>query len=73
MGACKSCLSEKGAKDNTVKVSGSGRRGSHKTRLRAVDSLYVADIRKKKTSHTAKAKQLKILHFNDSYNIQAPD
>ena len=72
MGACKSCLSSEAVNKESIKKGsmGSMRNSGGKRALRAADSLYVADIRKQKTKNMKLSNQLKILHFNDSYNIQ---
>ena len=46
------------------------RSGDRRSNFRAADSLYVAEKRKQKNKGMQIANKLKILHFNDSYNIE---
>ena len=72
MGACGSCTSSKRTKEPDQTDKGrKGARGRGKQVLRAADSMYVSAVRREKLKNVAK--HLKILHFNDSYNIQTED
>ena len=64
------CLSSKGVNKPDGNLRSLNRSADRRSKFRAVDSLYVADARKQKNKGKQKAKQLKILHFNDSYNIE---
>ena len=70
MGACISSRNVKST-DQPKTVTRQSSEARRKN-FRAVDSLYVADQRKQKNKGKPMAKSLKILHFNDTYNIE-PD
>ena len=67
------CISSTKTKEPEEKAGVRRTKSGNRSLLRTADSLYVADVRKKKDKGKIKAKQLKILHFNDSYNIQPDD
>ena len=64
------CLSSRGVQKPEGNLRSLNRSKDRRNNFRAADSLYVADVRKQKNKGKQKAKQLKILHFNDSYNIE---